>query len=44
LARVAHEQGLSGTKLSAGDVLQALLRLEVGWNRAKRWLINPDPA
>ena len=44
LARVAHEQELSGTELSAETIRQALLRLVVGWKRAKRWLTSPDPA
>ena len=44
LARVAHEQGLSPTVLSAETIRQALLRLGVGWKRAKRWLTSPDPA
>jgi hypothetical protein len=44
LARVAHEQGLSATVLSAETLRQALLRLGVGGKRAKRWLTSPDPA
>jgi transposase len=44
LAQVAHEQGLSPTVLSAETIRQALLRLAVGWKRAKRWLTSPDPA
>jgi transposase len=44
LAREAHEQGLSPTVLSIETVRQALLRLGVGWRRAKRWLTSPDPA
>ena len=44
LAREAHGQGLSPTVLSAETVRQALLRLGVGWKRAKRWLTSPDPA
>ena len=44
LARVAHAQGLSATVLSAATIRQALLRLEVSWRRAKRWLTSPDPA
>jgi hypothetical protein len=44
LAQVAHEQGLSPAVLSAETIRQALLRLEVGWKRAKRWLTSPDPA
>ena len=44
LAQVAHEQGLSPTVLSPETSRQALLRLEVNWRRAKRWLTSPDPA
>ena len=44
LARVAHEQELSATVLSPETIRQALLRIEVGWKRAKRWLTSPDPA
>jgi hypothetical protein len=44
LARTAYAEGLSGTVLSAETVRQALLRLKVGWKRAKRWLTSPDPA
>jgi transposase len=44
LAQAAHEQGLSPARLSAGTIRQALLRLGVGWKRAKRWLTSPDPA
>jgi transposase len=44
LAQVAQEQGLSPSVLSGETIRQALLRLEVGWKRAKRWLTSPDPA
>ena len=44
LAEVAHGQGLSPTVLSVETVRRALLRLGVGWKRAKRWLTSPDPA
>ena len=44
LARVAHDQGLSPVRLSAETIRRALLRLAVGWKRAKRWLTSPDPA
>ena len=44
LARVAHRQGLSPAVLSGETIRQALLRLGVGWRRAKRWLTSPDPA
>jgi transposase len=43
LAQVVPEQGLSASVLSAETIRQALLRLEVGWKRAKRWLTSPDP-
>ena len=44
LAQVAREQGLSATVLSQETIRRALLRLAVGWKRAKRWLTSPDPA
>jgi transposase len=44
LAQVAHEQGLGATVLSQETIRRALVRLEVGWKRAKRWLTSPDPA
>ena len=44
LAEVAQAEGLSPAVLSAETIRQALLRLEVGWKRAKRWLTSPDPA
>src|SRR3954451_23363608 len=44
LARAAHGQGLSPAVLSGATIRQALLRLGVGWKRAKRWLTSPDPA
>ena len=44
LAREAHGQGLSPTVLSGETIRQGLLRLGVGWKRAKRWLTSPDPA
>ena len=44
LARVAHAQGLSARVLSSETIRQALVRLGVGWRRAKRWLTSPDPA
>jgi transposase len=44
LAQVVHEQGVSPVQLSSETVRQALLRLGVGWKRAKRWLTSPDPA
>jgi transposase len=44
LAEVARAEGLSETVLSVETVRRALLRLGMGWRRAKRWLTSPDPA
>src|SRR4051795_11383334 len=44
LAREVHGQGLSPAVLSGETIRRALLRLGVGWKRAKRWLTSPDPA
>ena len=41
---MARAEGLSETVLSVETVRRALLRLGVGWKRAKRWLTSPDPA
>ena len=43
LARVVHAQGLSAAVLSGATIRQALMRLDVNWKRAKRWLTSPDP-
>jgi transposase len=43
LAQVAYEQGLSPSVLADETIRQALVRLGVGWKRAKRWLTSPDP-
>jgi hypothetical protein len=43
LAAVAHAEGLSPSVLSVETIRQALLRLGVGWKRAKCWLTSPDP-
>ena len=44
LAEVCHEQGLSQTQLSAPTLLDAMVRLQVSWKRAKHWVVSPDPA
>jgi transposase len=43
LAQAVRAEGLSPTILSAETIRQALLRLGVGWKRAKHWLTSPDP-
>jgi transposase len=44
LAEVCHEQGLSDTTLSCPTTLDAIVRLGVSWQRAKHWIVSPDPA
>lgn len=44
LAEVCHEQGLSEHQLSAPTILDATVRLQVSWKRAKHWVVSPDPA
>jgi Winged helix-turn helix len=44
LAVVCHEQGLSDTALSGPTMLDAIVRLGVSWQRAKHWIVSPDPA
>ena len=43
-AEVAHEQGLTATRVSGETIRATLARRGVGWKRAKRWLVSPDPA
>jgi len=43
LAEVCHEQGLSDTRLSPPTLLDAVVRLDVNWKRAKHWIVSPDP-
>ena len=38
------EQGLSDTTLSCPTMLDAVVRLGVSWQRAKHWIVSPDPA
>lgn len=44
LAQVCHEQGLSDWELSTPTLLDAVVRLGVSWQRAKHWIVSPDPA
>jgi transposase len=43
-AEVAHARGLIGRPVSGETIRQSLLRLGVGWKRAKTWITSPDPA
>ena len=42
-AEVSFAQGLSPTRVSDETIRQTLLRLGVGWKRAKQWITSPDP-
>lgn len=43
-AEVAHAEGLTDRPVSGETIRQALIRLGVGWKRAKTWITSPDPA
>jgi transposase len=43
-ARVACTQGITGRPISGESIRQALVRMGIGWKRAKRWITSPDPA
>ena len=43
-AQVSFEQGLTAERVSSETIRATLKRLGVGWKRAKRWLVSPDPA
>jgi transposase len=43
-AEVSVAQGLVATRVSGETIRQTLLRLGIGWERAKHWITSPDPA
>ena len=43
-AEVAFAEGITARLVSGETIRQALLRLGVGWKRAKTWITSPDPA
>ena len=43
-AEVAHAEGITARPVSDETIRQALIRLGVGWKRAKAWITSPDPA
>ncbi len=43
-ARVAFTQGITVRPMSGESIRQALVRMAIGWRRAKRWITSPDPA
>src|SRR5262249_9206357 len=42
-AEVSCAQGLTATLVSGEAIRKTLLRLGVGWKRAKQWITSPDP-
>jgi transposase len=43
-AEVAFAEGITARLVTGETVRQALIRLGVGWKRAKTWITSPDPA
>ena len=43
-AEVAFAEGITPRVMSGESVRQALVRMGIGWKRAKRWITSPDPA
>jgi transposase len=41
---VAFAQGITERPMSGESIRQALVRMGIGWKRAKRWITSPDPA
>ena len=42
-AEVSFEQGLTASRVSDETIRATLKRIGVSWQRAKRWIISPDP-
>jgi transposase len=43
VAKVCFEQGLTEREVSDETIRDCLKRMKVGWQRAKQWIISPDP-
>src|SRR5215210_8373948 len=43
-AEVSVAEGITAERVSGETIRQAILRLGVRWQRAKRWITSPDPA
>jgi transposase len=43
-ADVAYAEGLTATRVSGETIRATLVRLGIGWRRAKTWISSPDPA
>lgn len=44
VAEISVDQGLTAERVSGETVRATLARLGVRWQRAKRWIVSPDPA
>jgi transposase len=42
-AEVSFEQGLTAEMVSDETIRETLLRMKIGWKRAKQWITSPDP-
>lgn len=42
-AEVSFEQGLTASRVSDETVRATLARQQVSWQRAKHWIVSPDP-
>jgi transposase len=42
-AQLSVDQGLVSSRVRGQTIRQTLLRLGVGWKRAKHWITSPDP-
>jgi transposase len=42
-AEVSLAEGIVATRVSGETIRQTLLRLGIGWERAKHWISSPDP-
>jgi transposase len=43
-AEVSFAQGLTDHRVTGEAIRMTLLRLGIGWQRAKHWITSPDPA
>jgi len=43
-AEVSVAEGIVPTRVSGETIRQTVLRLGIGWERAKHWITSPDPA
>ena len=43
-AEVSFEQGLTASRVSDETIRATLARQKISWQRAKHWIVSPDPA